>query len=73
MLEVGVIVSCKHNIIFVDIIQICSGITSGMSSSRTSVPVKQGLFNAKIHNENGRYIHRLIYELNEQDLPGHSR
>ena len=44
-----------------------------LSSSRTSVPVKQGLFNAKIHNENGRYIHRLIYELNEQDLLGHSR
>ena len=44
-----------------------------LSSSRTSVPVKQGLFNAKIHNENGRYIHRLIYEFNEQDLLGHSR
>ena len=44
-----------------------------LSSSRTSVPVKQGLFNAKIHNENGRYIHRLIYELNEQDLLCHSR
>ena len=39
-----------------------------LSSSRTSVTVKQGLFNAKIHKENGRYIHRLIYELNEQDL-----
>ena len=43
-----------------------------LSSSRTSVLVKQGLFNAKIHDENGRYIHRLIYELNEQDLLGHS-
>ena len=44
-----------------------------LSSSCTSVPVKQGLFNAKIHHENGRCIHRLIYELNEQDLLGHSR
>ena len=39
-----------------------------LSSSRTSVQVKLGLFNAKIRNENRRYIHRLIYQLNEQDL-----
>ena len=39
-----------------------------LSSARISVPVKLGLFNAKIHNENGRYIHRLIYQLNEEDL-----
>ena len=32
-----------------------------LSSSRTSVQVKLGLFNAKIRNENGRYIYRLIY------------
>ena len=31
-----------------------------------------GLFNAKIRNENHRYIHRLIYQLNEQDLLCHS-
>ena len=37
------------------------------------VILKQGFFNAEIHNENGLYIHRLIYELNEQDLLGHSR
>ena len=43
-----------------------------LSSSRTSVPMKLGLFNAKIHNENGRYIYRLIYQLNEQDLLCHS-
>ena len=43
-----------------------------VSSSRTSVPVRLGLFNAKIHNENGHYIHRLIYQLNEQDLLCHS-
>ena len=43
-----------------------------LSSSRTSVPVKLGLFNAKIHNENGRYIHRLISQLNEQELLYHS-
>ena len=44
-----------------------------VSSSRTSVPVKLGLFNAKICNENGRrYIQRLIYQLNEQDLLCHS-
>ena len=41
-------------------------------SSRTSVRVKLGLFNAKIRNENHRYIHRLIYQLNEQDLLCHS-
>ena len=39
-----------------------------LSSSRTSVRVKLGLFNAKIRNENRRYIHRLIYQINEQDL-----
>ena len=44
-----------------------------LSSSRTSVPLKLGLFNAKIHNENGPYIHRLIHQLNEKDLLGHSR
>ena len=43
-----------------------------LCSSRTSVPLKLGLFNAKIHNENGRYIHRLIYQVNEQDLLCHS-
>ena len=43
-----------------------------LSSSRTSVRVKLGLFNAKIRNENRRYIHRLIYQLNEQDLLCHS-
>ena len=42
-----------------------------LSSSRTSVRVKLGLFNAKIRNENCRYhgyIHRLIHQLNEQDF-----
>ena len=39
-----------------------------LSSSRTSVRVKLGLFNAKIRNENRRYIYRLIYQLNEQDF-----
>ena len=34
--------------------------------------VKLGLFNAKIRNENCRYIYRLIYQLNEQDLLCHS-
>ena len=43
-----------------------------LSSSRTSVLVKLGLFNAKIRNENCRYIHRLIYLINEQDLLCHS-
>ena len=43
-----------------------------LSSSRTSVRVKLGLFNAKIRNENRRYIHRLTYQLNEQDLLCHS-
>ena len=43
-----------------------------LSSSRTSVQVKLGLFNAKIRNENHRYIHRLIYQLNEQDVLCHS-
>ena len=43
-----------------------------LSSSRTSVRVKLGLFNAKIRNENRRYIHRLIYQINEQDLLCHS-
>ena len=43
-----------------------------LSSSRTSVGVKLGLFNAKIRNENRRYIHRLIYKLNEQDVLCHS-
>ena len=41
-------------------------------SSQTGVRVKLGLFNAKIRNENRRYIHRLIYQLNEQDLLCHS-
>ena len=43
-----------------------------LSSARTSVRVKLGLFNAKIRNENFRYIHRLIYQINEQDLLYHS-
>ena len=43
-----------------------------LSSSRTSVREKLGLFNAKLRNENRRYIHRLIYQLNEQDLLRHS-
>ena len=43
-----------------------------LSTSRTSVRVKLGLFNAKMRNENSRYIHRLIYQLNEQDLLCHS-
>ena len=43
-----------------------------LSSSRASVWVKLCLFNAKIRNENRRYIHRLIYHLNEQDLLCHS-
>ena len=43
-----------------------------LSSSRTSVRMKLGLFNAKIRNENRRYSHRLIYQLNEQDLLCHS-
>ena len=43
-----------------------------LSSSRTSVRVKLGLFNVRVRNENRRYIHRLIYELNEQDLLCHS-
>ena len=43
-----------------------------LSSSRTRVRVKLGLFNSKIRNENRRYIHRLIYQLNEQDLLCHS-
>ena len=43
-----------------------------LSSSLTSVRVKLGLFNAKIRNENRRYIHRLIYQINEQDLLCHS-
>ena len=48
------------------------GAGSLLSSSRTSVRVKLGLFNAKIRNENRRYIHRLIYQLNEQGLLCHS-
>ena len=43
-----------------------------LSSSRTRVRVKLGLFNAKIRNENHGYIHRLIYQFNEQDLLCHS-
>ena len=39
---------------------------------RTSDPVKLGLFNAKLHNENSCYIHRPICQLNEQDLLCHS-
>ena len=35
-------------------------------------PGEVGLFNAKLRNENRRYIHRLIYQLNEQDLLCHS-
>ena len=34
--------------------------------------MKLGLFNAKIRNDNRRYIHRLIYQLNEKDLLCHS-
>ena len=54
------------------ILAIFSRKTQLLSSSRTSVRVKLGLFNAKIRNENHRYIHRLIYQLNEQDLLCHS-
>ena len=43
-----------------------------LSSSHTSVRVKLGLFNAKIRTENRRYIHRLIHQINEQDLLCHS-
>ena len=43
-----------------------------LSSSRTSVRVKLGLFSAKIRKENRCYIHRLIYQINEQDLLCHS-
>ena len=43
-----------------------------LSSSRTSVRVKLGLFNAKICNENRCFIHRLTYQVNEQDLLCHS-
>ena len=43
-----------------------------LSSSRTSVRVKLGLFNATIRNENRRYIHRLTHQLNKQDLLCHS-
>ena len=43
-----------------------------LSSALTSVWVKLGVFNAKMHNENRRYIHRLIDQLNEQDLLCHS-
>ena len=39
-----------------------------LSSSRTSVRVKLGLFNDKIRNENRCYIHRLKYQHNEQDF-----
>ena len=46
--------------------------TSLLSSSRTRVRVKLGVFNAKIRNENHHYIRRLIYQLNEQDLLCHS-
>ena len=48
------------------------GLAIFLSSSRTSVLVKLGLFNAKIRNENRRYIHRITYQLNEQDLLCHS-
>ena len=43
-----------------------------LCSSRTSVRVKLGLFNAKICNENRCFIHRLTYQLNEQDFLCHS-
>ena len=43
-----------------------------LSSSRAGVRVKLGLFHAKIRNENRHYIHRLIYQLNEQDVLCHS-
>ena len=36
-----------------------------LSSSRTSVRVKLGLFNVKIRNDNRRYICRLTYQLNK--------
>ena len=39
-----------------------------LSSSLTRVPVKVGLFNARIQNENDCYTPRLIHQLNEQDL-----
>ena len=43
-----------------------------LPSSRTSVRMKLGLFNAKIRNENRCDIHGLIYQFNEQDLLCHS-
>ena len=43
-----------------------------LSSSHTSVWVRLGLFNAKIRNEKCRFIHRLVYQINEQDLFCHS-
>ena len=43
-----------------------------LASSRISVRVKLGLLNVKLHNENRRYIHRLVYQLNEQNLLYHS-
>ena len=43
-----------------------------LSSSRTRVWVKLGLFNAKIRNENCLNIHIIKYQLNEQDLLCHS-
>ena len=43
-----------------------------LSSSLTRIPVKVGLINARIQNENDCYTHRLIHQLDEQDLPYHS-
>ena len=34
-----------------------------LSSSLTRVPVKVGLFNARVQNENDHYTHRLIHQL----------
>ena len=55
---------------------VCTGFTFEVygkkAGKRISVWVKLGLFNATIHNGNRRYIHRLIYQLNEQDLLCHS-
>ena len=46
--------------------------TEILSWSRTSVTVKTGLFNDKIQYKNDCYTHKLINQLNEQDLLCHS-
>ena len=42
------------------------------SSSDTSVPVKVGIFLAKIQSENDHHIHQIIYQLEVKDLLYHS-